>query len=493
MRINSKIGVIHIAADTICAALVKTGGMPAVLGLERQKVLDPLPDMESAEVQVEALKKATEPFADQAESWVLCVDSSWCVARGLTVPFRGRSRVRPAVPFELEPHLAFPIEDVAVDYVVTAERPRETDVLAIAVRRSTIEEQLAVCRAAGITIEGVGLDSIGLTALFDQRYQNASETSVLLHVFEQNASLVVLERRKLKEFVMLSFGAAQLRQRPDDTWRSISNAVRSLETLDRNPDEALRVHVCGFAPSEDDDGDYTLPGNVALVFERELLPGLEVQGPSDGLTRDLLAGCALAASGGNFSLNFLDAELSAGERPPGLARRIGMASALVAVLLVLFLGFRYLEYRANTARINALGQQVHQVFLDTFPDRPEAQTRPGGDIGGFKSFEAMQIAADEESESRAAFSPEVFNRPTLLELLRDLAARMPENEVMITDMKVSTGRNNEVTVYGQAQSAAALNTLLRNLRNSTVLTLDERRLTRSSAGGRETFELVAQF
>lgn len=493
MKLNARIGVIHIAADAICAALVKTGGMPAILQFQREKVLEPLPDMEATEVQVQALKKATEPFASQVESWVLCVNSSWSVARRLTIPFRGRSRVKPAVPFELEPHLAFPIEDVAVDYVVTEERPRETDVLAIAVSRSVLEAQLAVCRAAGITIEGIGLDVIGVTALFDQRYQNSADSHVLLHVFDENAALVVLRRRKLREFAMLPFGAHQLQQHPAETWRSIGNAVRSLETLERDADAPLRVHVCGLAPADGAETDDTLPGGVELVFEDQLIPALVAEDPSESRMHDIFAGCALTAAGGGVSLNFLDAELRAGQRPPGVARRVAVAAALAAVLFVLFLSFRYAEYRANAARVEALGQEIHQIYADTFPTHDGAQARPPGDIGGFKSFEAMQLAADEEVESRAAFSPDVFKRPTLLDLLLDISRRMPANAVTITDMKISTGRNNEVTLYGQAQTSQALNVLLRNLRDSEVMTMDERRLTRSSAGGRETFEIVARF
>lgn len=492
MRLNARIGVVHLGSDAVTAALVKTGGVPAVLGYRQERILGALPEMDPAEVRAQALEKAIDGFAGQAESWVLCVDSAWSVARRLTIPFRGRSRVRPAVPFELEPHLAFPIEEVAVDYVVTAERARETEVLAIAVRRGVLEEQLAVCRAAGIAIEGIGLDVIGLTALFDQRYQNVTEPQVLLHVFEQNAALVVVERRKLKDFVMLPFGAPQLRQRPADAWRNIGNAVRSLDSVDRNSGEPLRVHVCGFEPTQPGI-EADLPGNVDVLFEHELLPTLIAEDAADTGMRDMLAGTALAASGGGISLNFLDRALRAGDRAPGLSRRVRVAAALAIVLVTLFAVFRFAEYRANAARVDRLGQEVYELFAETFPDRPDAQTRPAGDIGGFKSFEAMLAAAEEEAEGRALFSPEAFQRPTLLDLLLDLSQRVPKNAVTITDMKISTGRYNEMSVYGQANSAEALNTMLRNLRESEIITLDERRLSRVSAGGRETFEFVARF
>src|SRR5690554_3618394 len=123
MRINARIGVIHMAPDCVSIALVKTGGVPDVVAFHREPVVSS-PELEATQAQAHALKTAAEPHLASAEAWLLCADSSFAMARKLTIPFASRSRVRSAVPFELEPHLAFPIEEVAVDYITVAQRSR---------------------------------------------------------------------------------------------------------------------------------------------------------------------------------------------------------------------------------------------------------------------------------------------------------------------------------------------------------------------------------
>lgn len=494
MRLNARIGVVHIGSDLVSVALVKTGGkLPVVLGFQSERILGALPDIEPAELQAQAVKKAAEPFAAQAEAWVLCVDSAWSVARHLTIPFRGRSRVAPAVPFELEPHLAFPIEDVAVDFIVTAERPGETDVLAVAVQRRILESQLSVCSAAGLSIDGAGLDVVGVAGLFEECGPAAAKPRLLLNVCHSNAAIVVLERRKLTQLAMLPIDMDQIQRQPEEAWRSVGNAVRSLEGFGRAPDTPIVLHVWGYCPPGGQDTSYSLPGQVELEFVGPFIPAGAAESAEDGRMRDVLAGCALNASGGNYSFDFLKDGIAEGRRSPRLVRLRGAAGALAAALLIAFVGFRYVEYRRNLERVELLGGEIFGVFAETFPNRPEALARPGGDLGGFKSFESMQTAATEEDESRAAFSPEVFQRPTLLSILMDLSSRFPSKAITITDMQVTTGRSNELTVYGEAASADVLNLMLKNLRESELLELDERRLTRSSARGKETFELVARF
>ena len=55
MRLNARIGVVHIGGDQVSVALVKTGGkLPLVLGFQSERILGALPEIDPAELQAQA-------------------------------------------------------------------------------------------------------------------------------------------------------------------------------------------------------------------------------------------------------------------------------------------------------------------------------------------------------------------------------------------------------------------------------------------------------
>ena len=155
MIVTAKIGGIEFVGDEVRVAVVKTGRkLPQVLDLQVRKAEYETP-ADRFEALVRALNDVLDTLRAQPTTYVLCVPGTLTIVRALTVPFKGTARVSKAVPFELEPHLAFPLEELLLDFNVIREAEGATEVLAVGTRRGNLEEQLAILQAAGIEAEMV--------------------------------------------------------------------------------------------------------------------------------------------------------------------------------------------------------------------------------------------------------------------------------------------------------------------------------------------------
>ncbi len=495
MSFSGTIASIEILDDRVRVALVKTGGgLPKVL--KREEVAAVLDEGGNRnEALVVALRKAMSLMGSkQPLVSVLCVSAEWGIVRRLTVPFRGYRKVASAVRFELEPHLAIPIEDLVVGFSTVKESAGKSDILAIGIQRRLLENQLQIVKDAGIYLEGIGIDALGMSALWFAKHGTRRGTKALLHFRGDGATLVALRDGKLLHVRHLpasgsrAFGAdAALAA------REIKNALRAFEA-DSGEEVALEdVQVTGWPFGEPDQQEFEAALGIPVNHVR-LVAGAAQSGESTHeSTWDGIVGVAQAATGGPCAIDFLEGEQRSSGFPPGLPKQMAACALLLVTLFTVYWGLRYAEYTHNVAEIERLGQEVWGTFAETFPDDPQAEERPAGDIGGFKSFEVMQAAADDEQLASRSLSPDQFSRPTLVDLLQELTLRLPANTVSIKDMRVSPGKNPEITLTGEATSSIGFDSAYAELKKSKLIVVKEDKLKRSASGGKETFVIVATY
>ncbi len=502
MRLSAKIGAVEITEDAVRIAVVKTGGrLPKVL----EMIEVPIParaDMDLHAAQVAAAREAAAQIESPPPVYVLSVPATWSTIRLLTVPFRGKRKIASAAPFELEPFLAIPIEELIVDFLITRRVDNGSEVLAIALRRNALEEQCAILEEAGIAVDGAMLDAVSMTALWDAvRRENAGAHAVL-HLRERESVLAVVEGKKLTYLRRLESSARALRSNPTAVARELRNILRAraADSAGESPVQSLTVTVSGLPEADcalfEDEFDIPVKYQV-IAFELEgvdpdILPRYSEQEDdvTDHVNRwtgPIAAACS--AAGGPFHMNFLQQQFSSASTRRTLGN-YAVATCLLAVVALLgFLGLVYTDHRNNLARVDQLGQAVWEEFAATYPDL--AIERPRADIGGFKSIELMQLAAEEEGLTTSTLSKEMFSRATLLDILHELGRRLPYRVATIQEMNITVTRKMTITISGEIKDSAKFNESIKALENSKIFTVDTGRLKRTSAGGKETFVLTA--
>ena len=491
VKLSAKIAAIEFDGDTVRVAVVKTGGAsPKVLEYHSSRATYAEPD-ERHEALVAAVREVLGGVRNRPAAYGLCVSSGASVARLITVPFRGGRKLRAAVPFELEPHLAFPIEQLAVDYLLVREGPGQTEVLAMGVQRASIDESLSILEEAGIRVQGVGLDALGLTALWDAEYGAGAGVHALVHVGESGSVLVGLRDRKLAYLRHVELTPALLVDDPEATGRVLKNALKGFQS-DGDEAPVIGLRLTGVSLEEEAIARLTDACGLPVRCD-ELAAVLKGANTSSERMEDWAAciGTAFASAGGAFAANFLGTDRASAAGRAGLLRP-AVTAALLAVLALGAYGAGLLvERRQNDAQIERIGARIWSAFAAAFPGSDRARARPLGDIGGFKSYDLMRDAVEAESLATESVSVELFARPTLLAILQELTRTMPKESVTVTNLSIRTGKKLTLKVTGTVKDTAAFDGVLGNLERSTLFTVDPDGLKRSSSGGIETFTIMA--
>ncbi len=113
--------------------------------------------------------------------------------RLLTLPFHDRRRLDQAVPFALEEHLPFAVDDAVVSYLtVGRDNAGSSQVLAAMVRKEDLRSHLELLARAGINPKTVTLSAVTLPALLARARNGHAAQHLMLDLDEGRISMILL-------------------------------------------------------------------------------------------------------------------------------------------------------------------------------------------------------------------------------------------------------------------------------------------------------------
>ena len=471
MLFSAKIGAIEFVENEVRVAVVKTGGRKPVLLEVQSRTAAYLEPEERVPALAQALGEAVDALKNPPAVFILCASGLFSVVRAITIPIRGRKRVLAAA--QLEPHLAFPIEELLLDFNLVAEVDGETEVLAVGVRRNHLEEQMAVLAAAGIEVDAVNLDAVAMTGLWQAGRKAQKGLQAVLHVRSHCSSLVVLFNGTIAYFRNMPQGATALEEQPAQVAREVQNTLRAFLAKWRGGGEITALEVTGLemtpALSDALTEILRLPVTSQTMLAR-------IQGGAKVLTQDEFAlapntweaaiGAAFAGAGGVLALNFDRSERSTASKLRAIAPHLVYSSALALAALLLWGGYYYLgasQYRAQAA--------VIQKEIDGLNTEIEALSKKG-------------LTQD--------INTDIFRDPLALEVLADISQRMPGDKVNVLEVELAPpgARSGWLTIAGTASSAENVNAAMEELAKSTLYKVDPNPKL-SSEGDQITFTVRA--
>lgn len=450
MAFGAKVAAVEFAGDEVRVVVAKTGRRPELLEAHAATAVYETPEGRS-EALGRALDEALGRVRTRPSAFVFCADTSRATVRTLIVPFRGAGRVAKAVPFEIESHLPFPLEELMLDHRVVAEIGGETEVLAVGMRRTHLDGPLGLLEAAGVAPEAVNLDVCGLTALWRAKRRPARGLEAVLHLRENGACLAVMHQRALAFFRYLPMGGPALCANPARVAREVQNTLRSFMAQWRGGGEIAELNLTGadLAPEEVEAFSQALS---LPVVPSVLLDG--VRGGAAIRRRDgdgarfnrweAALGVAHAASGTDFSFDLLQTERSWERSAGGLVAHL-LFSACIGLVLVFGWFFYYYETSARNASMTE-----------------EMRAR----------IELLKGEID--TMSKAGLGPDVdvtsFGDPPVIDLLTEIGKRMPEKKVTVTEVKISPpgAQSPWLSISGETPNAADFNAVFEDLKKSAM-------------------------
>src|SRR5215472_2311701 len=182
-----RILALELAQDRVEAALAERAWSSfALLGTYQSERAEDEPNLASAIGRL--LSKTGAP-----DLVISAMPGELVAKRLLTLPFSDRRKLEQAVPFALEEHLPFSIEEAVVAYLPLLRDGKNSLVLAALARREDLRAHLDLLAEAGLDPKTVTLSSLALSALINRaRNGNGVAATHLLVEFENGRTSVVL-------------------------------------------------------------------------------------------------------------------------------------------------------------------------------------------------------------------------------------------------------------------------------------------------------------
>lgn len=370
---NRKIVGIDVRPDAV-AAVVLRGGL-------RERTLETAAMAPRPSANGDGLRAALDQLRERIDlSDALCVAAfppGRISYRNLSVPFSNHRKISQILPFEIEPTLPYPVDDLVLDFhALGANGDGGADIFALAVEKDRLAEYLATLKSAGVDPHRVtaGGYSAALCAA-ESGAEESPNAYLTLDVGVEAATLfLVLDGEvRLARSLPLRPGAT-----PDAA--GLSRFIRQTLTaygeqlLEETAPTALYLTGAGLRGRSEEMAAEMAERLDWPVQRLDLMSGREGRVGAEGevsWSPDDMNGAlalALVEIDGRNGLN-LRRGAFATRQDWSAHRRTFLTAGIFLVVILGLLGLHlYLDTFALQKRLNRIDAQIHDIFRTTFPD-----------------------------------------------------------------------------------------------------------------------------
>jgi type IV pilus assembly protein PilM len=472
------------------AQLLKTWHEPRVTGFFQREI----PREESQKPSPEAISQAIRELFSEVniEGRVIsCLPTSSVITREITMPFKDINKLRRTIKYEAEPHIPFPIDEVAVDFYTINDRlPDKTSLMMVAVNKDVINQHLEVLRDAGIDPEIIDLDSFALFNAFPLG-RGGRQAFAVIDLGARTTKVDIVSEGILKfsrsiplagdtftkaiaKEIKVSFAKAEevKKARPwsDLKAKKISRAVRPvLARLTReieytfssfsahHPNKEIgQIFLTGGSsrfPGIDDHFSESLNCKISYLDPfKEIQSAIPDKAMSE-ITPTAAVGIGLALRGltkPKIAVDF-GREMAPAKRFERIKPALRFASILLVTVLLLGVVDFYGRLHLKKRRYMFLKQEIRKVFTQTFPQ-----------VKNIVNPVWQMKEKINETQKRLAISPKGHSSLTIL---RELSLRRPEEfKVYLSDILID---QEAIRISGRTDSFDSVDTFKRELEKSS--------------------------
>ena len=394
----------------------------------------------------EALNAALETLVSQIDitgcSCIVSFPSEQIYFRNMSLPFKQAKKIKQILPFELEPTMPMPIDELVIDFhrIETGDDESVTRLIAATVDTQQLRTFLELLSGHGIDPEIVTAGGYS-AALCLSLLGDIPENSVLVDIKGDKGTLFVLSSGQLHMVRTVPSGSLAA-ARIEMLCRNIRRTLIAHE----NQDEPLtgwpeKVYLSG--PSLSDNGaevDYAKHLQIP-VQRTDLLNDVDVRlnnRPSETWQANRMNNAlalALTEVFGIKALNFRRGPFAVTKRWAEHRKQIVRSAILLAAVAVLILTNIFIDYFAQKKKLGALNAEIREVFYSTFPD-----VRADLDTNVLPS--EMRVKID-EARKAGMLPADSDGRPLMVDLLNEISRRIPGN-IDATFTRMAIGDDNMI-------------------------------------------------
>jgi general secretion pathway protein L len=424
---SRKVLGLDIRADSLSAVLVKGS-------LRESRIAASLTvPIETAGDEPGGLPAALEAVAAamdlQNADCVVCVPASLFSCRNVFVPFGNAKKIRMVLPYELEPHLPYPADEMLVDFTILggSEDRGETELLTVAVERQRLAPILAALAAVKIDPERVTLSGFAVAAWIG-RNTDPDQTALCLDIDETSGALFVVAGarvRLIRTFPLPDDPAARVRA----VRSHIRLTIGALNELPGTPKPPAAIFLTGSGIA-DMNLEVLAEGQPIELTPADLtrllgVPHDDDAGAWDPLRMDGALALVLAEIEGLESLNVYRSQFPGRKIISRHRENLVRTGVLAAAVLVLMFASVLIQSTLLSRRVADLDQQIASVFREAFPVAKKVAD----------PYQQMQINL-QELKKNAALPGEALSTLRSIDILKSISDSIPEEIQVVLDRMV---------------------------------------------------------
>ncbi len=479
---SRKILGLEFRENSIAAVLLNRGFKGSVL--ETQGYF-PIPaDLSGNKGTQEALKAMVDTLKPAGAACVIGIPTTSVSFRNLSVPFHDAKKIRQMLPFELEPTLPIPIEELIVDFEAI-KRDGQQDLLAFAVQKTQIQRYLDLL--GSVNLRTVSIMPGGYAAARFIATMAADDDDFLFIDTGEGRHTV---------YAVCSGSIRMVRALPV---ASSGNPVsRSLETTMQRTFTALQESLgIGVNPStvfsagpqsqllSTGNGSSTLLGvPVKSIADIRTFPRLQgsLDTPDWESGRlDIALALALMETEAVAGVNFSTERSTIQHYWSEYRGNIILTAVLILLALATALAGQFLAVHAQQRRLAAMDRQIEMVFKSTFPEVTRVEA----------PLQQMQIKIKEAGDGSTGLDV-TGARVRVIDILNALSQQIPSSvDVEVNRMVV--GADN-VVLSGDTDTFNTVDDIKGRLEKADIfksVTISSADLEKS--GSRVRFKLKLDF
>lgn len=457
---SRKILGLDVRNDAVSAILVSSGIKGAAI--ETQAYI-PIANKSDRENELAAaLEMVTKKIDVFGSVCVATFPADRISYRNLKIPFKGKKKISKILPYEIEPSLPLPVDDLIIDFHVIkrTEHSGHTDIIAAAIESSDLQSYLDTLSMFDMDPELVTVCGYPVAMCINSMIDESKKWL-----------FIDLDNTHATMFVGMSGNICLIRSFPilaDDTphtaERFCTNVYQTLSAfedtldLDFQPDEIWLTGCRLDAPVFENQLAKYFEGpinRIDLVRDTEIIKFY----PSDRSwvphKNDGAFALALMEIQGNYGLNFRKGPFAAKKFWEEHKNSLIKTVILAAAVAVLALSNMVLDSHLMTKKIRQLDKQIADTFTSIFPDVT-------------KIVDPLQQMRTKMQEARgnASLPGEIRRSARTIDILRDVSRLVPKAVgVNLTRMVIGT---DSVVISGNTDTYKSVDGIKNNLEQAVL-------------------------
>jgi general secretion pathway protein L len=369
---SRKVLGIDIKKDSVSAVLVKTSLRENRIDAHAYIPLpDPAEDENNFKTTLQALWHEIDPAGCDC---VVSISADHFSYRILQIPFKDSKKIRMVLPFELEPTVPYPVDDLVIDYIdlESAGQSDQSEIIAVAVPRSELSPYIDSLAEFKIDPEMITISGLPAAMCLAAK-ADPGEDQLFLEINTASSSLFIVRNGRLQLIRSFPNPAAG----DNRAWILGASVRRTLAAYDefcQSEFQPLDMIVTGAglngATFEQDVSEIlNFPVKRLNFADRLNIPiNSENVKPWNPALMDNALALTFMEIEGIKGLNFHKGQFAAKKFLLKNKKNVTRTGILAAAVLVLLFFSVVSEYYTLNRQLAKVDQQLISIFQETFPE-----------------------------------------------------------------------------------------------------------------------------